>query len=160
MLKAKLSILTILLSLTALTYADNLGAAVQTDLPPPVLAHGKHTMVVTNNSYSSKAAQQILNMGGSAVDAAIAAGFVLGLTEPQSSGVGGGGYALTFNPKTKKMVAYDGREVAPAIATPDWFLDKNGRYMDFDEAHLTAQAIGVPSEVALFYKIQAADSHL
>ena len=153
MLKAKLSILTVLLGLTALTYADNLGAAVHTDLPPPVLAHGKHTMVVTNNPYSSKAAQQILNMGGSAVDAAIAAGFVLGLTEPQSSGIGGGGYALTFNPKTKKMIAYDGREVAPAIATPDWFLGKDGKYMDFDEAHLTAQAIGVPSEVALFYKM-------
>lgn len=87
--------------------SENIVQPIKTDLPPPVLAHGKHSMIATNNPLASKAAQKILDQGGSAVDAAIAAGFVLGLTEPQSSGIGGGGYALTYNPKNKKMIAYD-----------------------------------------------------
>lgn len=151
---SKLLVTGVLISFTSAALADaDIGAAVKTNLPAPVLASGKHSMVVTNNPYASKAAQKMLDQGGSAVDAAIAAGFVLGLTEPQSSGIGGGGYALTFNKKNKKMIAYDGRETAPAKANPDWFLGKDGKYMDFDEAHLTAQAIGVPSEIALFYKM-------
>lgn len=117
------------------------------------LVSGKHSMVVTNNPWASKAAQKILSQGGSAVDAAIAAGFVLGLTEPQSSGIGGGGYALTYTSKNNKMRAYDGREVAPDVATPEWFVAKDGKPLDFEAAHVTAQAIGVPGEVALFYKM-------
>lgn len=129
------------------------GPEVKTELASKKLAFGKHSMVVTNNQWSSEAAQQILQQGGNATDAAIAAGFVLGLTEPQSSGIGGGGYALTYNKKTKTMVAYDGRETAPKSATPNLFLNKDGLPQNFKDAYITAEAIGVPGEVAMFYKM-------
>jgi gamma-glutamyltranspeptidase/glutathione hydrolase len=121
---------------------------VKTTYQQKALVVGEDSMVVTNNPWASKAAQTILDEDGNAIDAAIAAGFVLGLTEPQSSGIGGGGYALTY--MNHKMLAYDGREVAPRTANPNWFLDKDGEPLDFDVAYKTALAIGVPGEVAMF----------
>lgn len=115
------------------------------------LVHGNRSMVVTNNPLASKVADDVLLQGGTATDAAIAAGFVLGLTEPQSSGIGGGGYAISLD--DGKLTAYDGREVAPHSATPDMFVKSDGQLMTFDAARFSAQAIGVPSEVALFRKM-------
>ena len=94
------------------------------------LVLGKKSMVVTNNPWASKAASEILSKGGNATDAAIAAAFMLGLTEPQSSGIGGGGYAMVYN--NKKMKAYDGREVAPRSANPQWFIGSDGKPLSFD----------------------------
>jgi gamma-glutamyltranspeptidase/glutathione hydrolase len=116
-------------------------------------AYGNHQMVVTNNPAASTAAHAILNQGGNAIDAAIAASFVLGLTEPQSSGIGGGGYALTYIAKSKKMFAYDGREVAPKSANPKWFLSESGVAMDYAQAMLDSKSVGVPGEVALVYRL-------
>ncbi|AUR51260.1 gamma-glutamyltransferase [Aquella oligotrophica] len=115
------------------------------------LVLGKKSMVVTNNPWASQAASEILGKGGNATDAAIAAAFMLGLTEPQSSGIGGGGYAMVYN--DKKMKAYDGREVAPRSANPQWFIGSDGKPLSFDQAMLSAKSIGVPSEVALLYKM-------
>lgn len=117
------------------------------------LVYGKHQMVVTNNPVATQVAHSILGQGGNAIDAAIAASFVLGLTEPQSSGIGGGGYALTYDAKNKKMVAFDGREVAPKSANPRWFLNENGAYIDFASAMISPKSVGVPGEVALLYKL-------
>lgn len=117
------------------------------------LVSGLHSMVVTNNPFASEVAQEILSSGGNAVDASIAAGFVLGLTEPESSGVGGGGYALTYIAKNKQKIAYDGREVAPHTANPEWFLDKDGKPINFIQAVLSPKSVGVPSAVALLYKL-------
>lgn len=118
---------------------------------PKPLAKGPTSMIVTNNPYASKAAQEILSRGGNAIDAAITAGFVLGLTEPQSSGLGGGGYALVY--MNKKLLAYDGRETAPHTADAKMFLDQQGKPMNFNEAMLNTKSIGVPSEIALFYEL-------
>jgi gamma-glutamyltranspeptidase/glutathione hydrolase len=117
------------------------------------LVQSKVSMIVTNNPWASKTAQEILAAGGNAVDAAIAASFVLGLTEPASSGIGGGGYAITYSASNKQLWAYDGRETAPHTAKPDWFLDKNGKPMEFMSAVLSAKSIGVPSQIALLYKL-------
>lgn len=117
------------------------------------LITSKTSMIVTNNTYASETAQQILEAGGNAFDAAIAAGFVLGLTEPASSGIGGGAYAITYTAKSKKMWSYDGRETAPHTAHPDWFLDSSGKPLAFMQAVLSAKSIGVPSEIAMFYKL-------
>lgn len=117
------------------------------------LVYGKTQMVVTNSPLATQAALNILNLGGNAVDAAIAASFVFGLTEPQSSGIGGGGYALTYFQKSKKMFAYDGREFAPKNANENWFMSKNGTPMNLDEVMLSAKSVGVPGEVALLYKM-------
>ena len=115
-------------------------------------------MVVTNNPWASKAAQTILDEGGNAIDASIAAGLVLGLTEPQSSGLGGGGYAITY--QNHHTLAFDGREIAPKSANPSWFLDKDGKALPFDIAYKTAHAVGVPGEVALFYEMHKRQGRL
>jgi len=84
------------------------------------LVSAKIYMVVTANPYASKAGCEVLKKGGSAVDAAVAVQAVLGLVEPQSSGLGGGAFMLHYDAKTKKVQSYDGREMAPAAATEDY----------------------------------------
>lgn len=117
------------------------------------LVYGTHSMIVTNNPWASKTAAQILKQGGNAIDAAVAAAFVLGLTEPASSGIGGGGFALIYNKSKKQLTAYDGRETAPNSATPHLFMNKH-LPMDFNAAMLSVKSFGVPGEVALLNKIQ------
>ncbi len=82
--------------------------------------YAKTYMVVSANPLASKAGCDILKAGGSAVDAAIAVQAVLGLVEPQSSGLGGGAFMLHYNAQTKQVQSYDGRETAPAAATEDY----------------------------------------
>lgn len=84
------------------------------------LVSAKSYMVVSANPYASRAGCEVLKKGGSAVDAAVAVQMVLGLVEPQSSGLGGGAFMLHYDAKTKKVESYDGREAAPAAATPDY----------------------------------------
>ena len=88
-------------------------------------------------------------MGGSAVDAAIAAQMVLTLVEPQSSGIGGGAFLLHYDSETGKVTAYDGRETAPAGATPDMFLKADGEPKGFYEAVVGGLSVGVPGVVRM-----------
>ncbi len=94
---------------------------------------GQHFMAVTANPHATEAAVQILREGGSATDAAIAAQFVLNVVEPQSSGVGGGGFLLAFDASSQGVHAYDGRETAPATAREDRFLDSLSRPRRFHD---------------------------
>jgi len=112
----------------------------------PVTA--KHWMVVAANPLAVAAGSLILKQGGSAVDAAIAVQLVLGLVEPQSSGLGGGAFMLVHDGKSRRLVAYDGRETAPAAATPDRFL-RDGKPMSFFAAVVGGRAVGVPGVVRL-----------
>ena len=91
----------------------------------------------------------MLARGGSAVDAAIAAQLVLGLVEPQSSGIGGGGFMLVHDAKRRRPIAYDGRETAPAAASEDRFLDARGEPLRFVDAVIGGRSVGVPGLVAL-----------
>ena len=84
------------------------------------LVSAKSYMVVSANPRASKAGCEVLKKGGSAADAAVAVQMVLGLVEPQSSGLGGGAFMLYYDAKNKKVQAYDGRETAPAAATEDY----------------------------------------
>ena len=90
----------------------------------------------------------MLRAGGSAVDAAIAAQLVLGLVEPQSSGLGGGAFVVHWDEGRKALTTYDGRETAPAAAKPDRFL-KDGKPMPFDKAVQSGLSVGVPGVVRL-----------
>jgi gamma-glutamyltranspeptidase/glutathione hydrolase len=105
-------------------------------------------MVVTANRYASEAGLEILREGGGAVDAAIAVQLVLSLVEPQSSGVGGGAFMLFYdvprNGGKPQITAYEGRETAPAAATPDMFLADNGRAASFATVGVGGLAVGVP----------------
>lgn len=127
---------------------------------PKPLVHGTHSMIVTNNPWASAGAQQILKSQGNAVDAAIAAAFVLGVTEPQSSGLGGGGYALSYDAQSGNLVAYDGRESAPQSAHPAWFLDKKGQALSFNDAWLSPKSVGVPGEMAMLMLMHQQQGHL
>jgi gamma-glutamyltranspeptidase/glutathione hydrolase len=100
-------------------------------------------MVSTANPYASQAARDILRRGGSAIDAAIAAQLVLGLTEPQSSGIGGGAFMLYFD--GRKLTSFDGRETAPATADAKLFLQNNGQPMDFTALWWVAARLAYPA---------------
>ena len=112
----------------------------------PVTA--RHWMVAAANPHAVDAGYRVLQQGGSAVDAAIAVQLVLGLVEPQSSGLGGGAFMLVHDAKSGKLIAYDGRETAPAAAQPDRFL-KNAQPLDFYDAVLGGRSVGVPGVVRL-----------
>ena len=106
-------------------------------------------MATAANPHAVAAAIEMLEMGGHAVDAAIAAHAVLGLVEPQSSGIGGGGFMLIYESEDQRLAFYDGREAAPSGATIDMFM-RDGEVMTFTEARLSGNAVGVPGAVALY----------
>src|SRR5277367_1585082 len=87
----------------------------------------KHAMVAAANPLAVAAGVKVLKAGGSAADAAVAVQAVLGLVEPQSSGLGGGAFMVYYDAKTRRTTSYDGREIAPAGASPDMFLGPDGK---------------------------------
>ncbi|WP_409559764.1 gamma-glutamyltransferase family protein [Hydrogenophaga sp.] len=103
--------------------------------------------VAAANPLATEAGAQVLRAGGSAVDAAIAVQMVLALVEPQSSGIGGGAFLLHFD--GKRVQAFDGRETAPAAATPQLFLGTDGKPLPFMDAVASGRSVGVPGAVAM-----------
>jgi gamma-glutamyltranspeptidase/glutathione hydrolase len=118
-------------------------------LGAPTRGDGGEAMVAAANPHAVEAALEMLRAGGSATDAAIAAELVLGLVEPQSSGIGGGGFLVHYDGASEDIIAYDGRERAPAGARPDMFLDEDGEPLPFIQAQTSGRAIGAPSLVAM-----------
>lgn len=101
-------------------------------------------MVTAANPLATEAGYNILKQGGSAVDAAIAVQLVLSLVEPQSSGIGGGAFMLYYDKSAGDLLTYDGREVAPASATEDIFLNEQGKAVPWIEAVVGGRSVGVP----------------
>ena len=110
--------------------------------PKPLVVANRH-MVVAAEPLAAEAGREILRQGGSAADAAIATELVLGLVEPQSSGLGGGAFLVYWDAKTRSLATFDGREAAPAAAKPDRFM-RNGKPMPFETAVLSGLSVGVP----------------
>ncbi len=114
-----------------------------------------HALAVTANPHATHAAVDMLRSGGNAVDAAVTAAFVLGVVEPQSSGLGGGGFAVLYRAKDGRtengeVVTLDGRESAPAAVTPGLFLGPDGKPLRFYPERITGgRAVGVPGLVAM-----------
>ncbi|HET9390594.1 MAG TPA: gamma-glutamyltransferase [Steroidobacteraceae bacterium] len=106
-------------------------------------------LVAAANPLAADAGAEILRRGGDAVDAAVAVQAMLGLVEPQSSGVGGGAFMLYFDAATGVVSALDGREKAPAGATPGMFLDDSGKPMSYLQAVRTGRSTGVPGAIAM-----------
>ena len=104
----------------------------------------RRAMIATANPLATDAGFRILAQGGGAVDAAVAAQLVLNLVEPQSSGIGGGAFVVHHHGRTGKIAAYDGRETAPAAATPERFLGKDGKPLTFADAVVGGRSVGVP----------------
>ena len=118
-----------------------------------VIAKGKDFMAVTAHPDATKAAYDVLANGGTAADAGIAAQLVLGLVEPQSSGIGGGSFALYYNAQNEHLFSIDGRETAPSNAGPYLFTKENGKVMQFYEAGNGGRAVGVPGTLRLLEKL-------
>jgi gamma-glutamyltranspeptidase/glutathione hydrolase len=112
---------------------------------------GPKAMVAAANPAAVEAGLAVLRRGGDALDAAVAVQATLGLVEPQSSGVGGGAFLTWYDPKSRKVTAYDGRETAPAGATPNLFLHADGTPMSYFEAVMSGRSAGVPGAVAMLY---------
>ena len=107
-------------------------------------AAARRHMIAAAHPLAAEAGLEVLRDGGSAVDAAIAAQMVLGLVEPQSSGLGGGGFMIHFSAKSGEIVTYDGRETAPASAHSRMFLDGHGNKMSFHDAVVGGISVGIP----------------
>lgn len=142
---------------TALTLCacSGLGQATpqRPDIPAPAeRAHGP--FVSAANPMAAEAGMAVLRRGGSAVDAAVAVQAVLGLVEPQSSGLGGGAFMVHYDAETGAITVYDGRETAPASVTPELFM-RDGRPEDFRSAVLSGRSVGTPGAVAMLAMAQA-----
>ncbi len=107
-------------------------------------AEGGEILAAAAHPAAVKAGFAVLEEGGTAVDAAIAMQAVLSLVEPQSSGIGGGGFLLFYDRKSGRVTAFDGRETAPRAVDETLFLDPDGKPMAFMDAALGGRAVGVP----------------
>ena len=114
----------------------------------------KNWMIVTANAYASAAGAKILQSGGTAADAMVAAQSVLGLVEPESSGIGGGSFLLWYDGVTGKIVTLDGRETAPQNSTSNQFLKSDGSKMKFFDAVIGGLSVGTPGTLALMFDAQ------
>ncbi|MFQ5928954.1 MAG: gamma-glutamyltransferase [Acidobacteriota bacterium] len=110
----------------------------------------KHGMVVSSNPYASDVGIEILKKGGHAVDAAVAVGFALAVAHPAAGNVGGGGFMVIHEAKTQTEIAIDYREMAPAAAHPDMYLDEKGNVVQ-SLSTTGYLASGVPGSVAGMY---------
>lgn len=108
-------------------------------------------MVVSANPHATEAGLEILRAGGSAVDAAVAVQAMLGLVEPQSSGLGGGAFMVVYDPKTAKVWNYNGRETAPADITPELFLGEDGQPLRYFDGIASGRSTGVPGAVVMLH---------
>jgi gamma-glutamyltranspeptidase/glutathione hydrolase len=122
-------------------------------------AAAQRQMVAAAHPLAAEAGLSILRQGGTAADAAVAVQAVLGLVEPQSSGLGGGAFLL-HRSADGRLRSWDGRETAPAAATPDLFLGADGRPLPFYDAVVGGRAVGVPGAVALLWQVHRAHGRL
>jgi gamma-glutamyltranspeptidase/glutathione hydrolase len=126
---------------------------------PPAPAP-REAMVAAADPRAVDAALEMLRNGGNAVDAAIAAELVLGLVEPQSSGIGGGGFLLFYDAASKQISGYEGRERAPRGATPGMLLGADGQPLDFYDAQASGLSVGTPLLVPMLKLAHGAHGRL
>jgi gamma-glutamyltranspeptidase/glutathione hydrolase len=121
-------------------------------LAPPLalaktpVATGTGGAVATISEKASESAIAILNKGGNAIDAAVAAAATLGVTDPFSCGIGGGGFMVIYLAKDKRVITIDHRETAPSSFSPAVFQE-NGKAVDFETAVASGASVGVPGTV-------------
>ncbi|WP_078052897.1 gamma-glutamyltransferase [Agrobacterium sp. YIC 4121] len=109
----------------------------------------KNFMVAAANPLATKAGRDVIAAGGNAIDAMVAVQTVLGLVEPQSSGLGGGAFLVYYHAKSGRLTTLDGRETAPMDATPKLFLDDKGQPLKFMNAVIGGRSVGTPGTVRL-----------
>jgi gamma-glutamyltranspeptidase / glutathione hydrolase len=142
------------LSFLSIAFALAVSACAAPPPPAPTATTGIG-MVAAADPRAVDAGVEMLRRGGSATDAAIATMMVLGLVEPQSAGVGGGAFLLNYDQSANDIDAYDGRERAPAGATPALFLGPDGQPLPYRDAVLSGLSTGAPSMIAMLEKAHA-----
>lgn len=124
------------------------------DLPKRQLdAKSDSWLLATANAYATNAGAEVLSKGGHAVDAMVAVQTVLGLVEPQSSGLGGGAFALLWDQSKKSLHSFDGRETAPIRSDETLFLDDSGKPLPFFEAVVGGRSVGTPGTPKLLWEL-------
>ncbi|OED37755.1 gamma-glutamyltransferase [Chromatiales bacterium (ex Bugula neritina AB1)] len=117
----------------------------------PVIA--ENYMVAAANPFAVNAGVDVLANGGTAADAAVTVQTMLNLFEPQSSGIGGGAFMLYWDASEKKLITYDGREKAPASATPEYFFGEDNKPVKWWDAVVGGRSVGVPGTLKLLEKV-------
>lgn len=140
---------TALASTTLFTNALVANALADTSTTPRAPVTSTTAMVSAANPKAVKAGVEVLQAGGTAADAAVAVQTMLNLVEPQSSGIGGGAFMLYWDAKNNKLLTYDGREKAPASATPEYFYDSEGKPVKWWDAVVGGRSVGVPGTLKL-----------
>jgi gamma-glutamyltranspeptidase / glutathione hydrolase len=137
--------------LAVASLASTLVAAPAVAAPPASgpTAYGYGGAVATVDPTATAVGLDVLRRGGNAVDAAVAAAATLGVTEPFSSGIGGGGFFVYYDAKRHRVSTIDGRETGPATMTSSYFIDPaDGQPYDFQEARVSGLSVGVPGTLA------------
>jgi gamma-glutamyltranspeptidase/glutathione hydrolase len=137
---------------------DGIGSAAQFGYQKRVLGEpvvGKNWMISVANPIAAEAGAKILAQGGTAADAMVAAQAMLGLVEPQSSGIGGGGFLVWYDAEKGQVTTLDGRETAPLAMTPTVFQDAQGKTLAFFDAVVGVRSVGTPSMPKLMAEAHA-----
>lgn len=151
-------------SLAFATLSAPAAAQEATDRVAPEIASGvsgkqavlaKSHMVVAANPLAAQAGLDVLRQGGTAADAFVTVQTVLGLVEPQSSGLGGGAFAIWYDAASGTVTTFDGRETAPAAATPGLFIGTDGKPLGFFDAVVGGRSVGVPGVPRLLETVHA-----
>ncbi len=125
-------------------------APVKASAPKRPVATGSGGAVASVDDVATSVGIEVLRQGGNAADAAIAAAAALGVTEPYSAGIGGGGYLVYYDARTRRVQTIDGRETAPETFTPTTFTAKDGSALDFATVVSSGLSVGVPGTPALW----------
>ncbi len=125
-------------------------APVKASSPKTPVATGAGGAVASVDDVATSVGIDVLRKGGNAADAAIAAAAALGVTEPYSSGIGGGGYLVYYDARSRRVQTIDGRETAPEAFTPTTFTAKDGSALDFATVVSSGLSVGVPGTPALW----------
>ncbi|WP_421581071.1 gamma-glutamyltransferase [Shinella sp. M31] len=129
--------------------SDTVAPERATGLAAAKITTAREHMVAAAHPLAAEAGEKVLADGGSAIDAMITVQTVLGLVEPQSSGLGGGAFLVYYDAEAKRLFTLDGRETAPMDATPKLFLDDKGEPMQFFDAVVGGRSVGTPGTVML-----------
>lgn len=149
----------IIISMSMNTHAQQAADAVAPEIASAydaksqgLVVKSKNWMISAANPLAVQAGAKILAAGGSAADAMVATQTVLGLVEPQSSGLGGGAFLVWYDAASGKLTTIDGRETAPMNVTPKLFQDENGEPLKFFDAVVGGLSVGTPGTPALMAK--------
>ncbi|WP_159586348.1 gamma-glutamyltransferase [Chelativorans xinjiangense] len=129
--------------------ADTLAPEIASGSEERTVVPARRQMVAAANPLAAEAGLEVLRQGGSAADALVAVQTVLGLVEPQSSGLGGGAFLVWYDGESGEITTFDGRETAPMAASPDLFLDEEGEPLAFFDAVIGGRSVGTPGTVRL-----------